>query len=287
VPALRLLDPHRLEGSAMALAEHALLDTQRAFDGVADTYDRSNADNRVLVAMRERVRAEVERAVPGGGALLDLGCGPGTDAVYFADRGYHVTAIDWAPAMVARARERSAANGARRFEVHHLGLHQLDVLPPGRFEGAYSNFGALNCVADLAETARLVAARLKRDGVLVASVIGRICPWEIALYLARGDWARATLRLRRGMLPVPLNGQVVWTEYYRPASFLGTFAGAGFEAVSMRTLGLLVPPPYMQAFADRHPAFIAACQRLEDRVAAWPGVRECGDHFLAVMRKRG
>ena len=57
-----------------------LLDTQRAFDGVAEDYDRSNAENRILSAMRERVRQTVERFVPPGSRILDLGCGPGADA---------------------------------------------------------------------------------------------------------------------------------------------------------------------------------------------------------------
>jgi hypothetical protein len=46
-----------------------------------------------------------------------------------------------------------------------------------------------------------------------------------------------------------------------------------------------VPPPYMQAFADRHRGVIDRLQRLEDVVGAWPGVRAWGDHFLIALRK--
>jgi SAM-dependent methyltransferase len=276
---------HVVEERAVEL-NAALSETQRAFDGVAADYDRSNTQNPTLCEMRKRTRQAVEDVVPPGAHLLDLGCGPGADAAHLAGRGYRVTAIDWSSAMVGEARRRVRQAAVHRsVDVLHLGIHELDRLPPARFDAAYSNFGPLNCVPDPAAAARLIADRLRRGGVLVASVIGRVCPWEIALYLTRGEWSRARIRFRQGLVAVPLDGRTVWTRYYTPGAFEQIFAGAGFRRVSLRTLGLLVPPPYLQAFAGRHPALVGALQRAEDRVAAWPAVRAWGDHFLIVLRK--
>jgi SAM-dependent methyltransferase len=266
--------------------ERALLDTQRAFDGVASTYDRSNAENPILRAMRIRALAAVARYVPDGSRILDLGCGPGADDVQLARQGYTVTAVDWSPAMVEQARHRVRTAGvADRVDVRHLGIHQLDELAPATFAAAYSNFGPLNCVPSLADAARLVAARLRPDGVLVASVIGRVCPWEIARYGLRGDWPRLRVRFGRGLVPVPLEGRTVWMRYDTPRSFERAFSAEGFRRVSSRALGLFTPPPYMQAFADRHPSLAACLQRVDDGVGLWPGVRAWGDHFLMVLRK--
>ena len=266
--------------------EQALLETQRAFDGVAAGYDRSNTENRTLCDMRDRVRQTVAAAVAPESHLLDLGCGPGSDTMHFAARGYRVTAIDWSPVMVREAQWRIAAAGVSRLaDVLHLGIHELDRLPPARFDAAYSNFGPLNCVPDLRQAARLIGDRLRRGGVLVASVIGRLCPWEIALYLARGEWSRAAIRFRGGLVPVPLDGRRVWTRYYTPGAFERHFAEVGFSRVSLRSLGLFVPPPYLQGFTGRHPGLVDALQRVDDRVGAWPGMRACGDHFLIVLRK--
>jgi SAM-dependent methyltransferase len=267
---------------------NALLDTQRAFDGVASDYDRANAENAILCAMRARVWAAVDAHVAPGSRLLDLGCGPGCDAARFAAQGHHVTAIDWSPAMVAAARRRVRGNGvAARVDVHHLGIHDLDrLLPPTRqFDAAYSNFGPLNCIAQPNAAAHMIADRVRPGGVLVSSVIGRVCPWEIAVHTARGQFARAAVRFARGLAPVPLEGQTVWTRYYMPGEFQRIFELAGFRRVSLRALGLFVPPPYMQAFTGRHPALVSALQRIDDGVGSWPGVRAWGDHFLIVMRK--
>jgi len=273
-----------------AFETEALRDTPHAFDGVATTYDRSNRENPLLCAMRDRTRAALERAAPPGSRILDLGCGPGTDVVYFAAKGYRVTAIDWSTAMVdeAQRRVRAECSGAD-VSVWHLGIEQLDTLPSRAaepFDAAYSSFGPLNCVIDLDRAARSLAARMRPGGVLVASVIGRVCPWEIALYTARRNFRRALIRFSRGPVPVPLEGRTIWTRYYSPRSFTRVFERAGFEAESLRALGLLTPPPYLDAFAERHPQAIARLQALEDAIGGWPVVRGSGDHFLISMRRR-
>jgi SAM-dependent methyltransferase len=275
-----------MEARAVGVVDAALVDTQRAFDGVAHEYHRSNADNPTLSAMRARARAAVERHVPRGAHVLDLGCGPGTDGEHFVSRGYRVMAIDWSPAMVAEAHRRLRdAELSGRADVRHLGIHELDRLAPMVFDAAYSNFGPLNCVPDVESAARLIASRVRPGGVLVASVIGRVCPWELAVHAARGRIARARVRFARRPVPVPLEGRTVWTRYFTPTEFVRAFAPAGFVRVSLRAMGLFVPPPYMQAFADRHPTLVGGLQRIEDLTADWPGIRLWGDHFLIVLRR--
>jgi len=70
-----------------------------------------------------------------------------------------------------------------------------------------------------------------------------------------------------------------------PGELERIFAAAGMTRVSLRALGLFVPPPYLQAFVERHTPLVAALQRLEDRVGAWPVMRAWGDHFLIVLRR--
>jgi SAM-dependent methyltransferase len=268
--------------------DRALLETQDAFDGVAADYDRSNALNPILCDMRARAWQAIDALVGPGSHILDLGCGPGCDAEHFAAQGHRVTAIDWSPAMVAEARRRVRAAGcAHRVDVQHVGIDEIERLAPvdALFDVAYSSFGPLNCVVDPEAAARMIVRRLRPGGLLVASVIGRVCPWEIAVHLARGQAARAMIRFRRGLVPVPLEGRTVWTRYYAPREFERLFLEAGLTRVSLRALGLFVPPPYLQAFVARHTTLVAALQRLEDRVAGWPVLRGWGDHFLVVLRK--
>jgi SAM-dependent methyltransferase len=282
-----MLAEDRMEAGAVAVV--TLRETQHAFDGVATTYDRSNAANPLLCAMRDRTRDALERAVPTGGHLLDLGCGPGTDVVYFAAKGYRVTAIDWSTAMVDEARRTVKRAGLHdRVRIFHLGIDQLDALSDtvaDRFDAAYSSFGPFNCVADLQRSARAIAGRVRAGGFLVASVIGRACPWEFAFYTLRGDVGRASIRFARRPVAVPLEGRTVWMRYYTPSAVLRLFEKVGFDRVSSHALGLFAPPPYLNGFAGRHPKLIARLQRIDDIAGGWPGLRALGDHFLVVMRR--
>jgi hypothetical protein len=83
-----------------------------------------------------------------------------------------------------------------------------------------------------------------------------------------------------------MEGNRVWTRYYWPSEFTSALAGAGFSTESLQALGLLVPPPFLDGFARRHPRLVRVLQALEARTAGWPLARQAGDHFLAVMRRR-
>jgi SAM-dependent methyltransferase len=50
--------------------------------------------------------------VPARGRALDLGCGPGRNALYLASRGFAVDAVDLSAAAVSWARDRAAGTGA-------------------------------------------------------------------------------------------------------------------------------------------------------------------------------
>lgn len=262
-------------------------ETARAFDAVAADYHASNTANPILEHMRARVFRTLRAHVPVGAELLDIGCGPGTDHPSLVGAGYVVTGIDASPEMVREAQARAArVDGPHRPTVLCRPVDQLAKFQPSQFDAALSNFGPLNCAADLASVARHLHDTLRPGGVFVASVIGRVCPWEVALYVAKGDLRRAGLRLRRGMVPVPLKDGVVWTQYISPRAFARVFASAGFRTTWLESLGVVAPPPYLEAFAARRPALVQRLLDVDARVGAWPIVRHLGDHFLIVLQRR-
>jgi 2-polyprenyl-3-methyl-5-hydroxy-6-metoxy-1,4-benzoquinol methylase len=96
--------------------------TQRYFDVHAAQFDSIYHDRQPLLrvlnrtfrkAIYERFAITFERSEPlAGKDVLDIGCGSGRYAVEFAKRGAaHVVGVDYAPGMLALARDYAAANG--------------------------------------------------------------------------------------------------------------------------------------------------------------------------------
>ena len=264
-----------------------LRDTQAAFDSVAADYDGPRGNNDAIQDMRAEMWRWLDATFAPGSHLIDLGCGTGLDAVRMAGLGHQVTATDWSPQMVERTRDRAERAGlAGRVQALPVGAHEMERLD-GRhaFDGAYSNLGPLNCVPDLGVVSRECARLLQPGGALVFTVIGRVCPWEIAHYALRRRWDRVAQRFARHVVPVGMNKRTIWTRYFTPREFYKDFE-AEFTLEHVRGLCVFVPPPYLTWIRERHPGWHERLWRWDRRVANWPGMRAMGDHFLIVMRKR-
>jgi SAM-dependent methyltransferase len=264
-----------------------LHETRTAFDSVAADYDHDRGNNAAIQDMRAEMWRWLDVTFPSAARLIDLGCGTGLDALRMAQRGHQVTAVDWSPQMVRRTAERARdAQLAERVRPVLAGAHELQRLDgAGSFDGVYSNLGVLNCVAALDEVAQQCARLLKPGALLVFAVIGRVCPWEVGHYLLRGRWARISVRYAPDMVPVGMNKHTVWTRYYTPRQFYRHFARC-FRLEHYRGLCVFVPPPYLLALRRKHLRWHERLWQLDRGIAGWPLVRDVGDHFLMVMRKR-
>ena len=262
-------------------------DTRKAFDSVAADYDGPRGNNALIQDMRAEMWRGLDRTFVPGSRLLDLGCGTGLDAIRMAQRGHRVVATDWSTEMVARTATRAWQESvADRVDALAIGAHELNRLEgEGTFDGAYSNLGPLNCVPDLPDVSRGCARLLKPRGALVFTVIGRLCPWEIAHYLRRRRWSRVKVRFTRNVVPVSLNRHTVWTHYYSPREFYQAFERE-FTLVHYRGLCVFAPPPYLTQIRDRHPHGYERLWRIDRSIAGWPVLRDVGDHFLVIMEKR-
>jgi len=83
-------------------------------DSPAHYWERQYADGpRRWSGRVNRTTADVVSTlpVPDGGTALDLGCGEGGDAVWLAEQGWRVTAVDISETATARGSEGAAARG--------------------------------------------------------------------------------------------------------------------------------------------------------------------------------
>lgn len=100
-----------------------------------------------------------------GRTLLDVGCGLGEAAVYFALLGADVTATDISPGMCDTARRLAEANGVR-IKTHVSAAEDLGLPADLKFDIIYTG-NTLHHV-DLAATMPLLLKHLKPDGTFVS-----------------------------------------------------------------------------------------------------------------------
>ena len=217
--------------------------------------------------------------------VLELSCGTGEDALHLAERGVRVLATDPSAGMLEMARKKTLAEErSGQVELRQLAIEQAGDLRPefaGAFSGAFSNFGGFNFVADLPAAARSLAALVKPGGRVVLCIVGPFVPWEWAWFLARGSPGKAFRRLQPG--GATWRGVKVYYPTIRTT--LRAFR-SDFRTVRVGGLGVLIPPPYTEAWARRHSALVARLNRLERRIESWPLVAWLGDHYiLELVRK--
>ncbi len=268
-----------------------------AFDRLAATYDETWTDSPIGRAQRDAVWRRIDPLFRAGDSVLDLGCGTGEDALHLMRRGVRVKGIDASGEMVRIARTKGV--DARQLPIERVG--ELD----DTFDGAISNFGALNCSgADPLVCAgppgpalrATLSARsfdrqagqgagrrprglphylhslIRSNGYLAICLCGPFCAWETCYYLRRLDIKRAFRRLRPGGVIASFGVHVT----YPTVRQLRHAFHPHFELRHWYGIGLFVPPSYVGKFRGA---------ALDRRFAHWPVLRAMADHRLLVFQR--
>ncbi|WNG91100.1 bifunctional 2-polyprenyl-6-hydroxyphenol methylase/3-demethylubiquinol 3-O-methyltransferase UbiG [Mycobacterium sp. ITM-2016-00318] len=114
------------------------------------------------------------------GRALDLGCGEGADAVWLAERGWNVTAVDISDTALGRAREAADVRGlADRIEFRQFDLSE--GFPDGTFDLISAQFLHSKIHLDRRRILINAAAALRPGGLLVIVDHGSAPPWASKL----------------------------------------------------------------------------------------------------------
>src|SRR5947199_5095868 len=114
------------------------------FDGIAGVYDLLNTAMTAGLHHRWRARAADLARVGPGARVLDVATGTGDLALEFARRvhpGGEVVGVDFAEAMLARARAKAAAGGGRAPTHFQLADALALPFPAASFDAASAGFG--------------------------------------------------------------------------------------------------------------------------------------------------
>ncbi|MCE5240138.1 class I SAM-dependent methyltransferase [bacterium] len=158
---------------------------------VADLFSQPDILEEMQARMGLGLRAWEEAVIaahfPPTGRLLDVGCGPGREAIALAQRGYEVVAVDVSAAELERARSNAAAAGVTLELVLVDGLK----MPAGPYDVAVlwvQVLGNMHSYEDQLALLESCYGVLKPGGIISASGHNReFCQAEWHSQM-EGDW---------------------------------------------------------------------------------------------------
>lgn len=258
-----------------------------AFTKQAAVFDALYAGNTIIQYKRARVREHVMHYLRPCSEILELNSGTGEDACWFAANGHQVHATDIAAGMLAQLRKKVIAAGLdNRITAEQISFTNLAQLEHGRkYDLIFSNFAGLNCTGGLDKVMDSFSGLLKPGGVVTMVLLPKFCLWEFLL-LFRGKIRTAFRRLlAKNGARAHIEGEFFTCWYYNP-SFIIQHMRKEYELLCVEGLCTMVPPSYMEGFAEKHPRLYqylckkeAACKLL------WPW-RSTGDYYIISLRKK-
>jgi SAM-dependent methyltransferase len=265
---------------AAELGVSAGLGAGAVFDRLATSYDQDFTDSLIGRAQRGEVWRVLRKIFHANDNILELNCGTGEDAFFLAAQGTSVFSCDASQQMILRAEHRLRQMQELLPVVFcYLPTERIAELnPPTPFDGAFSNFSGLNCVADLASLSAELARLTRPSGQLLLCLSTRYCLIEMLYYMLRGQPQKAFRRCK-GRTQATLHGAPL-TVYYPTLGELRRNFAPHFQLRSVRGVGVAIPPSYLEPWVNRHRRVFEFLCCIEPRVAGLPILRTTGDHLL-------
>ncbi len=249
-----------------------------AFDAIADRFDQRFSPWLSVAAQRRAVRAALAQAFPPASRLIEIGGGTGEDALWLVERGRQVLLTDASPRMVQMATAKFQDRpGARATTCAAERLTNLTGQIDAPFDGAYSNFAALNCVSDLAPFAEGLAKLLRPGAPALLVIFGVVCPGEWLVETLRQRPKNIFRRLAAGDQSARL-GERAFTVHYHRRRDLERAMTPWFRPTGRQGIGVFVPPSAAEPWISRHPRLLGMLERLDLGLSA--PLAAFGDHIL-------
>lgn len=255
----------------------------QAFSTQSKVFDDLNEKNKISIYLREMFRKEVLSYLKEGSEILELNCGTGLDAVFFAQRGHNILANDNAPGMLEQLKLKIQKYSLQeKIKTLHCSFHDLKQINNKQFDHIISNFGGLNCTDRLDEVLSQFNSLLKPGGKVTLMIMPRVCPWELLMAL-KGRFRLAFRRLPKKAL-ARVEGVEFYCYYYSPSYVKRALKN--FRTLKLKGVCVTVPPEFLHNFVERNPNTFERLKALDKKISGtFPFTNWC-DHFLITLEKK-
>lgn len=258
-----------------------------AFTQQSKIFDHIYSGNAIIQYKRERVRDHLQQYLKPESFILELNSGTGEDATWLAREGHTVHATDISAGMMNELKQKiKALKIEDKVSTELCSFTELKKLVnKGPYDCIFSNFAGLNCTDQLDKVLGSFSPLLRPNGIITLVILPKFCLWEFLL-LFKGRFKTAFRRFfsRKGRT-AHIEGHFFKCWYYNP-SFVIKHLKKDFKVISIEGLCSLVPPSYIENFAEKHPKKYRWLRSKENKwKSKWPW-KSIGDYYIISLRKK-
>ncbi len=255
------------------------------FDTAARQYDADFSLSQIGIIQRNQVYDFLSDYVSIHKPLriLELNCGTGIDAFYFARAGHQVVATDASQSMIDQCMSKMQIENINlKLSFLQCDISNLSQLKDNNFDLVFSNFSGFNCLNenDFANSISQIQNKLNDNGKFIAVLFGTKCLMERIYFFFKFQFEKMN---RREKYQSNFNG----TEslFYYSSSKVESIVKPYFSLLKMKPIGVFIPPSYLEEKMKKHKMLFVILQKMEKLFAKYFNT-EYGDHYIIAFEKK-
>lgn len=255
-----------------------------SFDKAALNYDTTFTNSEIGKIQRNLVYQQLSKQLDLVQNILEINCGTGEDAIWFAKQNFKVAASDISPKMIEVAQSKGALSNLK-FQTADINSIAT-TFENDKFNLIFSNFGGLNCLSksELEKFFKNSFSLLSEKGKLVLVIMPKNTLWEQFYFLAKAQFLSIFRRKKESVL-ANVNGENVPTYYYNPKDIVN-LSVKDFDLIDKKPIGFFVPPSYLEQFFKNKKGFLKFLNLLENGIKNWSFLSKYADHYIITLQKR-
>jgi ubiquinone/menaquinone biosynthesis C-methylase UbiE len=221
--------------------------TDATFDPVAEGYDDQFSNTIIGKLQRSTVWKFLNKDLDERNLeILEINCGTGIDAHWLSEKGHSVVATDVSSNMIKVAKAKFPKV---KFQV--CGFNDIESsFKSNSFDVVLSNFAGLNCIdeSELKKVQKSIAEVLKPHGKFIGVFLGKDTWMEQFYFWIKGKNELIYRRKTQAVANLDdVSSQSVWCYSVREIDAITSC----FSVNSVRSVGLFIPPSYLEPMMKR------------------------------------
>jgi ubiquinone/menaquinone biosynthesis C-methylase UbiE len=258
------------------------------FDEIAGEYDQEFSLTMVGKSQREIVWNILSKRIVPGMEILEIACGTGEDAIFFARKGCKVLATDGSEKMISLCLDKIRNEKVLVLpEFRKASFDEIrNVAGTLRFDIIFSDFSGINCIdpGSLQNLAGEFNYLMKPGGKVILVVFAKDCLWEKIFMLVKGRYKEINRRRKKSQVAgLALSMMPV---FYYSAHELKKSLDKSFIFKAKRPVGLFIPPSYLNPFFSNKKYLVRVLMFLDKLFGRFSFLSGFSDHYLIEFVKK-